>query len=80
MILISINGNCLRISQNNTMEEDIICKDKMIITSSPVYECLSFRENVKTQMPDAKDIKQEVVNKVMEILENMHNEAEKGRL
>ena len=80
MLLLSINGNCLRISETNSMELDLICKDKMIITASQVYDCASFREKIKEKNPESNDIKQDVVNEVMDILENMHEDAEKGRL
>lgn len=80
MLLLSINGNCLRISETNSMELDLIYKDKMIITASQVYDCANFREKVKTKKQGSNDIKQDVVNEVMDILENMHKDAEKGRL
>ena len=79
MILLSINGNCLRLSVSNNMEEDLIYKDKMIITASPVYECATFREKVKTEHPDTQDIKQGVVDEVMKCLEKMHDEVESTR-
>jgi len=80
MLLLSINGNCLRISETNSMELDLICKDKMIVTSSQVYDCANFRETVKEKNPESNDIKQDVVNEVMSILENMHENTEKGRI
>ena len=80
MLLLSINGNCLRISETNSMELDLICKDKMIVTSSQVYDCANFREKVKEKKPETNEIKQDVVNEVMNILENMHENVEKGRM
>lgn len=79
MILLSINGNCLRLSTSNNMEEDLVFKDKMIITSSPVYDCGTFRENVKKEHPDTQDIKQDVADEVMKVLEDMHNTIENER-
>ena len=79
MILLSINGNCLRLSTSNNMEEDLVFKDKMIITSSPVYDCGTFRENVKKEHPDTQDIKQDVADEVMKVLEDMHNKIESER-
>ena len=52
----------------------------MIITASQVYDCANFREKVKTKKQGSNDIKQDVVNEVMDILENMHKDAEEGRL
>lgn len=77
MLLVSINGNCLRLSETNSMELDLICKDKMIITANQVYDCANFREKVKEKYPTSNDIKQDVVNEVMSILENMHEDTEK---
>lgn len=80
MLLLSINGNCLRISETNSMELDLIYKDKMIITASQVYDCTTFREKIKEKNPNSSDIKQDVVNEVMCILESMHKDVEKGRI
>jgi len=79
MILFSINGNCLRLSVSNNMEEDLIYKDKMIITSSPVYDCATFRERVKNEHPTSSDVKQDVVDEVMRLLEKMHERTERDR-
>ena len=79
MILLSINGNCLRLSESNNMEEDLIYKDKMVITCSPVYDCGVFREKVKSEHPNTTDIKQDVVDEVMKHLEIMHEKIEKTR-
>lgn len=79
MILLSINGNCLRLSESNNMEEDLIYKDKMVITCSPVYDCSVFREKVKSEHPNTTDIKQNVVDEVMKHLEIMHEKIEKTR-
>ena len=80
MLLISINGNCLRLSETNNMELDLIYNDKMIITASQVYDCATFREEVKTKKIDSNDIKQDVVNEIMNILDTMHKDIEKERI
>ena len=80
MLLISINGNCLHVSETNSMELDLICKDKMIVTASQIYDCATFREKVKAEKIDSDDIKQDVVNEVMNILETMHENTEKERI
>jgi len=76
MLLISINGNCLRISESNNMKEDLIFKDKMIISSSEVYDCQTFREKVKKEKGESADIKQDVVDEVMRCLDIMHKKVE----
>ena len=52
----------------------------MIITASQIYDCTTFREKVKAEKIDSDDIKQDVVNEVMNILETMHENTEKERI
>ena len=78
MIFVSINGNCLRLSVSNNMEEDLVYKDKMVLNASPVYDCRMFREKIKKEKPDSEDIKQDVVDEVMRCLEQMHDEVERS--
>lgn len=74
MMLVSINGNCLRISDNpSNMLGDIVCQDKVIMELSPVIDCNEFRERAKQRCPEDGDKKQAVVDLVMEELEIMHN-------
>ncbi len=83
MILVSINGNCLRISESDpsNMLADEVHQDKVICGISPVYECKNFRNEVLDTVPeDIEDKKQCVVDKVMEILEVQHDKYEVGRL
>lgn len=82
MILISTNGNCLRISESGDMTEDTIHKDRLIFDSSPVINCADFREKVKAQHEELTGIdkKQAVVDQVMAELEKMHEANEIGRL
>jgi hypothetical protein len=83
MLLISINGNCLRINPDapEDMLMDIVEQDKVILTASPVIECKTFRKQILDKLPaDDPDPKQKTVNRVMEILEQQHNEVEKNRL
>ncbi len=82
MLLVSVNGNCLRISDSGNMQEDEICKDRIILTASPIINCAEFRSEVNEQNKDldTKAKKQAVVDRVMEILDEMHEENEVGRL
>jgi glycerol-3-phosphate O-acyltransferase len=82
MMLVSINGNCLRFSEDpKDMMGDVTFEDRLIMTASPVYECSAFREEAKEWAGDTvEDKKQLVVDYVMNRLEIMHEENEKGRL
>ena len=74
MMLVSINGNCLRISDDpSNMLGDIVCQDKVVIEISPVIDCSEFRERAKQRCGEGDDKKQAVVDLVMEELEIMHN-------
>jgi glycerol-3-phosphate O-acyltransferase len=76
MILVSINGSCLRFSADDSeyMLADQVYHDKVIVASSPVIECKSFREGVIGGMDNSSDAdpKQATVNRVMELLEEQH--------
>ena len=74
MMLVSINGNCLRISDDpSNMLGDIVCQDKVVMEISPVIDCNEFRERAKQRCHEGDDKKQAVVDLVMEELEIMHN-------
>lgn len=79
MILVSSNGNCLRISEDNPkdMMYDRVCKDVCVMNVSPVMECKNFRNDILATLENYEgDKKQVVVDKIMEKLEVMHNENE----
>ena len=82
MLLVSINGSCLRFSDDPAdMLGDVLCRDRVIMTASPVIECAAFREEALKWAGDGvEDKKQAVVDYVMNRLEAMHEENEKGRL
>jgi hypothetical protein len=82
MMLVSINGNCLRFSEDpKDMMGDVTFEDRIIMTASPVYDCTAFREEAKTWGGEnVEDKKQLVVDYVMHRLNEMHDENEKGRL
>lgn len=82
MILVSNNGNCLRINPADTenMMRDLVCKDEVILAASPVIECKQFRNEILAKVAeDDPDPKQHTIDRVMEILEEQHNEIEKIR-
>ena len=82
MLLISINGNCLRFSEDpHDMLGDIVKQDRLVMTASPVMECEAFRAEARAWAGEsALDKKQLVVDYVMKRLEDMHEVNEKGRL
>lgn len=82
MILVSINGNCLRINPENTedMLADLVSEDIVIQTASPVLNCKEFRNGVLESLPaDDPDPKQKVVDKIMAVFEEQHEKIEKER-
>lgn len=82
VMLVSINGSCLRFSEDpKDMMGDVTFEDRIIMTASPVYDCQTFREEAKQWAGEnVEDKKQMVVDYVMHRLEQMHEENEKGRL
>ena len=82
MLLVSINGNCLRIDPEHPsdMLADIVVEDTLTLTASPVYECKKFRQDILDALPaDEPDPKQKTIDRVMEILDEMHEAEEKNR-
>lgn len=79
MLLVGINGNCLRINPDNPddMLEDILEPGKVTLTAYPVLNCKKFREDVLASLPaDEPDPKQKTVDHVMQILDEIHNQVE----
>lgn len=79
MLLVGINGNCLRINPDNPddMLEDILEPGKVTLTAYPVLNCKKFREDVLASLPAAEpDPKQKTVDQVMQILDEIHNQVE----
>lgn len=81
-ILVSINGSILKIQDGKEdMLSDIVCKDKLVFTASPVIQCKQFRKDYLATLPaDDPDPKQKIIDRVMQILEEQHDEVEKTRL
>ena len=82
MILVSINGNALRINPESPddMLSDICEPDTVTLTASPVINCKQFRNEVLAKVPaDDPDPKQKTIDHVMEVLDEIHNEVEKKR-
>ncbi len=76
MLLVSINGNCLRMDPDKpeNMLADLLIEDTVIMTASPVMDCREFRHNVIDNLDDSvEDKKVEVVSRIMEILKEQHD-------
>ena len=76
MVLISINGNILRINPAGEMSEDLVVRDKLVMTVSPVIACREFRTALKDEAGFREDKKQRVVDEVMRRLDEQHRAAE----
>jgi hypothetical protein len=79
MVLISINGNILRINPAGEMSEDLIVRDRLVMTVSPVIACREFRAAIKDEAGFREDKKQLVVDEVMRRLDELHRQAETTR-
>ncbi|MBQ0040295.1 MAG: 1-acyl-sn-glycerol-3-phosphate acyltransferase [Treponema sp.] len=81
-ILVSINGSILKIQEGKEdMLSDLVVQDKVVFSASPVIQCKQFRKDYLATLPaDEADPKQKVIDRVMQILEEQHDEVEKTRL
>ncbi|MCR4627977.1 MAG: 1-acyl-sn-glycerol-3-phosphate acyltransferase [Treponema sp.] len=82
MILVTINGNCLRINPEtpNDMLSDLVCEDIVIQAATPIINCKEFRKGMLSTIPeDDPDPKQKVVDELMKIFDKQHDEIEKIR-
>lgn len=77
MLLVGIKGNPLRINPEapNDMTMDLVVPDKVIFNPHEMIDCKTFREEVLENIPaDEPDPKQKTIDKVMEILDELHGE------
>jgi hypothetical protein len=79
MVLIAVTGNILRINPAGEMSGDLITRDRLVMTVSPVISCADFRAGIRDEAGFRDDKKQLVVDEVMQRLEALHREAESGR-
>ena len=78
MCFVALNGKILHVQQTDMMN-DVITKDVVRVTVSPVVSCEEFRNKVIEPLSENDDKKQEVANEIMKVLEKMHNDAETAR-
>ncbi len=74
--LVSVNGNILRINPSGDMAEDILTRDRVLYTVSPVHDNHEFLTAVKSDLHFRDDKKQAIVDILMDILDSMHKETE----
>jgi hypothetical protein len=81
MCFVAINGSILRLnSEEGGMEDDLVCEDRVVFTSSPVIDCEGFRTHVKHEHRFREDKKQAVADEIMAQLDRLHEGTEKDRL
>ena len=62
------------------MLEDLIDPEQIILTASPIIECKKYRNSILEKLPeDCEDPKQAVVDSVMKLMEDLHDEVEKSK-
>lgn len=81
VMLVSINGNILRL-QDEDMLNDRVVKDKMVLTASEILECKPLRKEFMASLPEdyeekGGDSKQAFIDSIMARLDKLHEEAEK---
>ena len=75
MLLVGIQGNALRINPDapNDMTMDLVVPDNVVFNPHPVIDCKKFRDEVLASVSDdEEDPKQKTIDKVMEILDELH--------
>jgi glycerol-3-phosphate O-acyltransferase len=78
MCLVALNGEVLHVQQTDMMN-DAVSSDLVRVTVSPVLDCAEFRAKVKEKFAEGEDIKQAVVDEIMNELERIHTNAEVER-
>ncbi|HUX52114.1 MAG TPA: 1-acyl-sn-glycerol-3-phosphate acyltransferase [Spirochaetia bacterium] len=81
MVLIGIAGNVLRVSPTEDMSEDLVTRDAIVYSVSPVTSCHDYRKHAKTKsgFGAEQSSKQHVADTVMSDLETYHQKAEAAR-
>jgi len=80
MVLVTINGNTLRLNPNGKMEEDLATEDLVIYTISQVFNCKEYCSKALKSVKFFQDSKQYVIDQIMKELENMHQKIELERV
>lgn len=78
MVLLSINGNCLRVSETEDMTNDMLVEDTILLEASPIIDCAEFRKDIASRLKDGEDKKQKLADELMYRLDAMHKKNEKS--
>jgi len=79
MCCVALNGEILHVQQTDMMN-DIVSRDVVRVTASPVIPCAAFRDDArKNAEAGGADKKQAVVDSIMNELDKLHAAAEEKR-
>jgi len=80
MCLVAINGQILHVNPGD-MIDDTVSRDLVRLTASKVMNCSAFRNKIQAKAEEAgvEDKKQAVADAIMELLDDLHNDAESER-
>jgi glycerol-3-phosphate O-acyltransferase len=80
MCPVAINGEALHVRQGDMMD-DSVSKDVILLSAGPVLSCGEFRNKARAdaEAGGIEDKKQFTVDAIMQLLEEMHNNAEPER-
>ena len=79
MCYAAINGQLMHVEQSD-MLKDVMTKDLVRVTVSPVLSCKEFRDNILANTSADEDKKQAVADAIMKELDKIHEAAEEKRL
>ena len=74
---IAIAGNILRINTVGNMSEDYVHEDCVVFQAGKVIEAKKWRNDARSLTPRHYDAKQYVADRIMDLLKDLHVEAEK---
>ena len=80
VIFLAVNGNTLPPCRSEDMTQDEPVQDLVILTCSDIIKSRQFRKKEQESVPEGKDPKQHVVDRVMEELKRIHERVESVRL
>lgn len=80
VMFLAVNGNTLPPCRSEDMTQDEAVQDLMILTCSDIISGRRFRKEEQQSVPEGKDPKQHVVDRVMEELFLIHERVEPIRL
>jgi len=76
MVLMSINGNTLHVTNGGDMIDDQAHRDVILYGVGPLLSCSEFRRKAQDACPEGEDPKQFTVDRVMAGLDELHEKYE----